>query len=93
MNIPNFVHQPISDKDGNVTDAWGYFFDLLVQELQRDVGGRGFAPTKFTNTQLAEIAENEDLMARMKGYIIYNTTTGKFMGNEDGISFKTFTLT
>ncbi len=83
MSIPNYA-QPSFEK-GADNSSYHLQQQQLTTELQRILGDQRIEIPKVdaTTVLLLNTAQNVSC-------ILFNTTTGKFMGNEAG-TFKTFT--
>ena len=86
--IPNFVPTNLVKEDGYLSAAWQIWFDQLISQLQQNIGQYGFYPTSLTSTQISALPLSTTI-----GAIVYCSDLQKFMGNQDGTAFKTFTLT
>jgi hypothetical protein len=86
--IPNFVPTTFVKPDLYLTDAWQSWFSQLIFQLQSSIGQYGFYPTSLTLSQINALP-----VANTIGAIVYCSDSKKFMGNQDGVAFKTFTLT
>lgn len=81
MNIPNFSFGALTDRGGMPTDESYYFFQQLIDELQKNVGQEGFVvPTLSSeNTSVTPPAAGGQIAAiaagSANGTLIYDSFT------------------
>lgn len=86
--FPNLPRDPkVIDENGEFTALWALYFQQMNQALQRN-----FTPTGFVMPQQSTAYFANPVTAAYNGYILYDSGSNLFKGNENGI-WKTFTLT
>jgi hypothetical protein len=83
MNVPNFENIRAVDEKGMWTNDWRQLLTHLLQEMQSNLSDQGIFVPKLTATEIADLNTADSTAA-----MVYNTTTSKFMFNENG-TFKT----
>ncbi len=83
MKIPNYVHEKLVNGDGDITSAWQYWFDSLIQGLQAALSDQGYLLPTLTTAQIAELDP-----AKSINTLFINSTTNQLIVNLNGV-FKT----
>lgn len=88
MNIPSmFPNMKIVNQDGSMHDNFMGFLTQLIAPLQKNLSNEGYTIPSLTQDQINTISGANSLQR-----IIYNSTTGKMMINNNG-TFQTINVT
>lgn len=88
MNIPSiFPNLKIVNPDGTMHPVFLQFLTQLLGQLQQNLSNEGFVIPALTSAQISTISGTKSLQT-----IIYNSTTGKMMLNNNG-TFQTIDVT
>lgn len=88
MNIPStYPNMKIVNEDGTMHENFLNFLTQLLAPLQQNLSNEGYTIPSLTQTQINTITGTNTIQR-----IIYNSTTGKMMINNNG-TFQTINVT
>lgn len=79
MNVPNYIHDRLVNKEGLLTEEWQVLIGQLLEELQTNFSNEGLVAPSQTTANINIIQPKA-----LAGTLIYDTDTNQLMVNIDG---------
>lgn len=87
MNIPNFLNDTLTDRNGNLTDPWSLILQQLFSVMQENLSDEGFGLPRLTTTQINSLQTQFNLATDPSvfyGRLLYDVTTDEMKVNIAG---------
>lgn len=76
--IPNVPEGKIVNEDGTISELFKLFLVQLINYMQTNLSNEGLVNPPLTTAEIALLTN------ALNGTIVYNSTTNKLMGKENG---------
>lgn len=78
MNIPNFLNDMLTDRNGYMTDPWSLILQQLFSVMQENLSDEGFGLPRLTTAQINALETQFNLApdpSVFYGRLLYDVTT------------------
>ena len=85
MKIPTFTRQVFIDKDGYLSPPFQQFFDVLIQQMQKNLSDDGVVIPSLTTQDINNVSSLSNDNPKPNGTLWYDRDTNELKLKKNGV--------